>query len=82
MVAEQTADPMSDIGRALVTEREKEILSGEADVSDNYRYKVESTVRNRIRQKLGDDVEFLQEHFEEAYELAVEEVCEDTDGNG
>jgi hypothetical protein len=68
---------MSDIGRALVTEREKEILAGEADVSDNYRYKVESTVRNRIKQKLGDDVEFLQEHFEEGYELAVGEICED-----
>lgn len=70
---------MPDEGRALLTEREREILSGEADVSDNYRYKVQSTVRNRIRKRLGRDVEFLEEHFSEVYDLVVEEVC---DGDG
>lgn len=71
-------DPvMTDEGRALLTKREREILSGEADVSDNYRYKVESTVRVRIRNRLGADVSYLREHFPEAYELVHEEVCDE-----
>jgi len=65
---------MSDEGRALLTDREREIISGEADVSDNYEYKVRSIVRNRIRKHLGDDVAFLEEHFPEAHELIVEAV--------
>lgn len=68
---------MTEEGRALLTEREREILSGEADVSDNYRYKVQSIVRNRVRKHLGDDVAFLKEHFPEVYELVHSEVCDD-----
>jgi hypothetical protein len=68
---------MTDEGRALLTTREKEILSGEREVSDNYRYKVESTVRNRIRNRLGEDLAFLAEHFPEAHELAMAEVSSD-----
>ena len=67
---------MPEEGRALLTEREREILSGEADVTDNYRYKVQSTVRNRIRKYLERDVDFLEEHFPEGYELVVESACE------
>lgn len=66
---------MADEGRALLTEREREILSGEADVTDNYRYKVESNVRRRYRNRLRADVEFLNEHFEEAFEIVMQEVC-------
>lgn len=80
MGATQTIDEMSDEGRALLTDREKEIISGDADVSDNYRYKVESVVRNRIRKRLGDDIEFLEEHFPEVHEVVVEITCqEETD---
>jgi hypothetical protein len=71
---------MPEEGRALLTEREREILSGEADVSDNYRYKVQSTVRNRVRKHFGDDVEFLAEHFPEVYEMVVAEACEEAEG--
>lgn len=70
-------DVMTDEGRALLTEREKEILSGEADVSDNYQYKVQSTVRNRVRKHFSDDVAFLKEHFPEVYELVHTGVCDD-----
>ncbi|PSP80158.1 hypothetical protein BRC81_02920 [Halobacteriales archaeon QS_1_68_20] len=68
---------MSDEGRALLTEREREIISGEADVTDNYRYKVESTVRNRVKKKLADDVEVLKEHLPDVHELVIEKVCGD-----
>lgn len=77
MATKQTAMP--DEGRALLTEREREILSGEADVTDNYRYKVQSIVRNRVRKRLGDDVDVLREHFSEVYEMLQEEVCNDED---
>lgn len=66
---------MSEEGRALLTDREREIISGDADVSDNYQYKVQSVVRNRVRKRLGEDVEFLEEHFPEVYEMVVDEVC-------
>lgn len=76
MGAAETDQLMSEEGRALVTDREREIISGDADVSDNYEYKVKSIVRNRIRKRLGEDVDFLAEHFPEAYNLVVEEVCD------
>lgn len=77
MDAPEREELMSEEGRALVTDREREIISGDADVSDNYEYKVKSTVRNRIRKRLGDDVEFLEEHFPEAHDMVIDEVCED-----
>jgi len=80
MTAQDTVDVMSEEGRALLTDREKEIISGEADVTDNYRYKVTSIVRNRIRKQLGKDIEFLEEHFEEAHKMVEEVVCGDSDG--
>ncbi|WP_226008344.1 hypothetical protein [Natrinema salinisoli] len=58
-----------------MTEREREIISGEADVKDNYRYKVQSLVRNRVKKKFSDDVDVLEEHFPEVYEMIEEEVC-------
>lgn len=70
---------MTEEGRALLTDREREILAGDADVSDNYRYKVQSTVRRRIRKHLGDDVDFLEEHFPEVHDLVIQRVCKDTE---
>lgn len=50
--------------RAILTAREREILSGEADVSDGYYYRVVSRVREKIGQLEGD-VAVLDEHHEE-----------------
>ena len=75
----ETNELMSAEGRALLTDREREIISGNADVSDNYEYKVKSVVRNRIKKHLGDDVEFLAEAFPEVHERVIEEVCGDDD---
>ena len=79
MATPEREELMTEEGRALVTDREREIISGDADVSDNYEYKVKSVVRNRIRKRLGDDVDFLEEHFPEAYDLVVDEVCDERD---
>jgi hypothetical protein len=68
---------MTDEGRALLTEREREIIAGEADVSDNYRYKVESLVRNRVQNKIGKDVAVLREHLPDVHDALQTEVCDD-----
>jgi len=60
--------------RALLTEREREIVSGRADVSDNYRYQTVSRVRKRIRDRLADDLDALEAHGSLADEVR-EKVC-------
>ena len=66
---------MGDEGRALLTDREREIISGEADVTDNYEYKVKSIIRNRMRKRLSEDVEILESEFPEVWDIVVDEVC-------
>lgn len=58
---------MSD-RRALLTERERDIVSGEADVKDSYRYQTISRIRKRL-QRLPDDREALEAHGELGAEL-------------
>jgi hypothetical protein len=54
--------------RALLTEREREIVAGEADVSDSYRYQTISRVRARFSQ-LEKDLVALEQHGDLAVEL-------------
>jgi hypothetical protein len=68
--------PMAE--RTLFSKREREILAGEAEVKDNYRYKVESTARQRIR-RIDEDLTVLREHHPEIFEMLRERVC-DEDG--
>ena len=65
-------------GRSLLTDREREILAGDADVSDNYRYKVQSVARQRVR-GIADDVDVLREHEPEIFNELQEIICEDSD---
>lgn len=60
--------------RAILTPREREILSGEADVADSYYYRVVSRVRDKIEQ-VGFDLETLDEHHEGLAEELREVVC-------
>ena len=53
--------PMADERRGLLTEREREIISGEADVNDEYYYSVVSRVRGKIN-NIARDAKLLQEH--------------------
>lgn len=47
--------------RGLLTDREREVLNGEADVSQDYVYQIRHRVREKI-QRLATDVEILEEH--------------------
>jgi len=67
---------MSD-QRALMTDRQREVLRGEADVTYNYRKKVESEVRSRIRERLAEDVEVLAESQPDLYEELQAVVCDE-----
>lgn len=62
--------------RALLTETERQILNGEEEVKDNYRYSVESRVRTRIANRLPDDVEVIKDNHPDMYETLVQIVCE------
>jgi hypothetical protein len=61
--------------RALLTDREREVLSGSADVTQNYIYQIRSRVRDKIH-RLPTDVEILSEHHPglatEFYEIVRE----------
>jgi hypothetical protein len=59
--------------RALLTDREREIVAGDADVSDSYRYQTISRVRARF-DRLDDDLKALEAHGDLAGELR-ERVC-------
>lgn len=61
--------------RGLLTDREREILTGEAAVSDSYRYRVISRVRNKI-ERIRRDREILKANHESLYEEFCEAACE------
>ena len=72
-MSENTAETPS-FGRALFTPRERAILSGEVDVKDNYRYKVQSVARRRVNHLEGD-LEMLRDNHPELLEQIRELVC-------
>ncbi|WP_228546145.1 hypothetical protein [Halegenticoccus tardaugens] len=75
----ETADRTArgDEGRALLTDTERAILSGEKVVSDNYRRKVVSVVHRRIEHpdRLDRDIQILYEHHPALYASARDVVC-------
>lgn len=64
--------------RALLTDREREIIAGEANVDDSYRYQTVSRIRARFR-RLEGDLDALEAHGELADELR-DIVCPDQEG--
>lgn len=77
MRAEASANLMpEDERRSILTEREKEILAGEADVSEKYYYVVVTRVRNKI-EGINDDLAFLDDHHESLGDELRDIVCED-----
>lgn len=65
------------VRRALLTDREREVLRGDADdVEDieQYQSKVISRLRNRV-DLLEDDFDLLDEHAPEVADLAREAIC-------
>ena len=72
--ADQRQNMVDDQYRGLLTNREREIIKGEADVSDNYRYRVVSRVRTKI-ENISEDVEILAENREDLLDELEQVVC-------
>ena len=66
---------VDDQYRGLLTEREREILRGDADVSDNYRYRVVSRIRTKI-ENIDKDADILAENRDDLLEELREVICE------
>ncbi|RBI58651.1 hypothetical protein DMJ13_26260 [halophilic archaeon] len=64
--------------RALLTDRERELIQGEGEVDENYRYQAISRVRNKIQDELTTDVEILKEHHPTLFNELRETVCEES----
>lgn len=78
-VPKKATDADTDTPRALLTDREREIVSGEADdVSDSYRYQTISRVRRRFRQ-LEADMHALDAHGKLADEVRAVVCPTETD---
>ena len=73
--AEQAVVP-DDQYRGLLTKREREILTGDADVTDNYQYRVVSRVRTKIN-AIDRDMDVLAEHRPDLIEELREVVCDE-----
>lgn len=61
--------------RALLTERDRELLADED--GGNRRYQAISEIRSRINEELSTDVELLKENHPELLEELRETVCEE-----
>ncbi|MFC4540811.1 hypothetical protein ACFO5R_02570 [Halosolutus amylolyticus] len=69
---------VDDQYRGLLTEREREILRGEAEVSDNYQYRVVSRIRTKI-ENIDEDTEILAENREDLLEELRDVVCKNSE---
>lgn len=59
--------------RGLLTDREREILSGRADVSRNYVYQIRSRVRDKI-DRLAEDFDLLETHQPDLFDELLEAI--------
>ena len=73
MAGEQTDDMAR---RALLTDRERELIEAEEESEDDLRYQAVSRVRRKIEDELTTDAELLQQNHPELYEELREVVCE------
>lgn len=72
------SQPMPDKDyRAILTDREKEILTGEADVSEKYYYRVVTRVRQKVK-AVGGDLQILDENHDTLGDELREIVCGDS----
>jgi hypothetical protein len=61
--------------RALLTERDRELLADEE--GGNRRYQAISEIRSRIKEELSADVEILEQNHPELLKELREVVCDD-----
>ncbi|AGB17398.1 hypothetical protein Halru_2827 [Halovivax ruber XH-70] len=65
--------------RAIMTDTDREYITGEGDPSESQRLQSISRVRSRINDELVKDIEVLEEHHPDLLEELREVVCEKHD---
>ncbi|WP_371827944.1 hypothetical protein [Natrinema thermotolerans] len=63
--------------RAVMTETDREYISGEGDATDHQVQQSVTRVRSRINDELPRDIEILREHRPDLLEELQEVVCEE-----
>lgn len=63
--------------RAVMTETDREYISGEGDATDHQVQQSVTRVRSRIEDELPRDIEILEEHRPDLLEKLREVVCEE-----
>lgn len=71
----QQSDEMSR-RRAILTDRERELIASDDESEKEYQYQAASRVRNKIQDELTRDVEILEEHHPDLLEELQDVVCE------
>ncbi|WP_135667443.1 hypothetical protein [Halorhabdus rudnickae] len=67
--------------RALLTDRERELIEGEERVDEDLRYQAISRVRRKIKDELTTDVEILRANHPDLYAELQDTVCNSTEEN-
>jgi hypothetical protein len=72
------AEQSADMGRrrALLTDRERELLASDDEEEQDYRYQAASRIRNKIEDELTEDIEILDEHHPELARELRDVVCD------
>lgn len=63
--------------RAVMTETDREYISGQGDATDHQRQQSVSRVRSRINEELPRDIEILREHRPDLLDELREVVCDE-----
>jgi len=63
--------------RAVMTETDREYISGESDATEHQVQQSVTRVRSRINDELPQDIEILEEHRPDLLEELREVVCEE-----
>jgi len=74
-MATTLSDDQMSRRRALLTDRERELIADESN--DNQRYVAISRVRNKIEDELPEDIELLREHHPKLLAELEAVVCDD-----
>ena len=61
--------------RALLTDRERELIKGGDSIDADLRYQAISRVRRKMQEELTTDVEVLREHHPDLHDELREIVC-------
>lgn len=63
--------------RGIITDTERDRISGRTNVDDDKQYQAVSRVRRRINEELSKDVELLEEHRPDLLEELRAVVCDE-----